>query len=112
MPTSDRVYRFQVYAVLESEAGPSLTSDSSDPISLFFASPKPVASAGRFEAPSVASDENASVALPQVAVSGQCDQILAHLVYVVGATENRGAFVRTERFMPTLRRIFPRFLSQ
>ncbi len=94
VPTLDRVYRYEVYAVLEAEAGATLTSDASDPISLLFASPKPVASADRFEAPSVASDENASVALPQVAVSGRGEQILAHLVYVMRATEDRGAELR------------------
>ncbi len=93
VPKLDRVYRYEVRAILKTGDEPALTSDASDPISLFLASPKP-ASADHFEVPSVASDENASVALPQVAVSGRGEQIFAHLVYVVRATENRSAELR------------------
>ncbi len=94
VPEMDRVYRYEVHAVLKTGTGPGLESPPSDTISLALAASGDEPLPGTFEAPSIVPDEGLLVALPKVVLSQHEARTLAHLAYVARAPQKGGTELR------------------
>ncbi len=89
----DRTYSYHVTAVVRSATGEVFESEPSDVVPLNLGEAPPPVVAGAFELPSIVTGEDASVALPKVALSKHKSGALAHLVHV-HQDANQGPAIR------------------